>query len=58
MIFPITVFATVDHPITSSAEVKERVNMYFYSPSGFVACSKVNFTFTFTQQFNTLYYGT
>ena len=25
----------VDHPPTSSAEVKERVQLYFYSPSGF-----------------------
>jgi hypothetical protein len=57
MIFPIRVSATVDHPTICSAEVKERVEIYFYSPSGFVACSKVNFTFTFIQQFNTLYNG-
>jgi hypothetical protein len=24
----------VDHPLTSSAEVKERVELYLYSPSG------------------------
>jgi hypothetical protein len=47
MIFPIIVSATVDHPTTSIAEVKERVEIYFYSPSGFVACSKVNFYFYF-----------
>jgi hypothetical protein len=39
----------VDHPFPSSAEVKERVELYFYSPSwAFVARSRVNFTFTFT----------
>jgi len=35
----------VDHPPQSSAEVKERVELYLYSPLwAFVACSKVNFT--------------
>jgi len=39
----------VDHPPPSSAEVKERVELYLYSPLwAFVACSGVNFTFTFT----------
>jgi hypothetical protein len=33
---------TVDHPPQSVAEVKERVEMYLYSPS---ACSSVNFSF-------------
>jgi len=38
----------VEHPPASSAEVKERVELYLYSPSGrFLACSRVNFTFTF-----------
>ena len=37
----------VDYPPPSSAEVKEREVLYFYSPSGtFVACSRVYFTFT------------
>jgi hypothetical protein len=40
---------SVDHPPPSSAEVKERVELYLYSPSGpFMACSRVNFTCTFT----------
>jgi len=34
-------------PTPSSAEVKERVELYLYSLWGFVACSKVNFTFNF-----------
>ena len=39
----------VDHPPLSSVEVKERVELYLYSPSGtFSAFSSVNFTFTFT----------
>jgi len=34
----------VDHPPPSSAEVKERVEVYLYSPLwAFVACSRVNF---------------
>ena len=38
----------VDHPPPSKAEVKERVELYLYSPSGLVvACSRVNLTFTF-----------
>jgi len=38
----------VDHPSQSRAEVKEKVELYLYSPSGpFVACSGVSFTFTF-----------
>ena len=36
-------------PKTSSAEVKERVELYLYSPFwAFVACSRVNCTFPFT----------
>jgi len=36
-------------PPPSSAEVKERVELYLYSPLwAFVACSRVNFAFTFT----------
>jgi hypothetical protein len=38
----------VDHPPLSSAEVKERVELYLYSPSAYVACSRVNLTFAFT----------
>ena len=39
----------VDHPPPSRAEVKERVELYLYFPSWtFVACSRVNITFTFT----------
>jgi len=34
----------VDHPPPSSAEVKERVELYL----GFDACSRVSFDFTFT----------
>jgi hypothetical protein len=35
----------VDHPPPSSAEVKERVELYLYSPLwDFMACSRVNFT--------------
>jgi len=36
----------VDHPPPSSAEVKERVELYIYSPWAFGACSRVNCTFT------------
>jgi hypothetical protein len=35
-----------DHPHTSSAEVKERAELYLYPLCAFVACSKVTFTFT------------
>ena len=40
----------VDQPLPSSAEFNERVELYLYSrpPPGFVACSRVTFTFTFT----------
>jgi hypothetical protein len=37
----------VDHPHPSIAEVKERVGLYLYSLSAFVACYRVTFTFTF-----------
>ena len=33
-------------PTPSSAEVKERVELYLYAPSAFVTCSKMTFTFT------------
>ena len=39
----------VDHPPSSSAEVKERVVIPLLPLWAFVACSRVNFTFTFTQ---------
>jgi hypothetical protein len=36
-------------PTPSSAEVKERVELYFYAPLDFLACSRLNFTsFSFT----------
>jgi len=38
----------VDHPLPSSAEDKGRVELYLYSTSAFMACSKVNFTFALT----------
>jgi len=38
----------VDHPLTSRIEVKVRAEIYFYYPPRFVACTKANFTFTFT----------
>jgi len=39
----------IDHPPPSSAKVKERVELYLYSPLwAFVACSGVNFTFQYT----------
>jgi len=39
----------LDHPPPSSTQVKERVELYFCSPLwAFVACSRVNFTLTFT----------
>jgi hypothetical protein len=38
----------VDHPLPSSAEVKERVELYLYPLWAFVTCYRVNFTFTFT----------
>jgi hypothetical protein len=35
----------VNHPPPASAEVKEKVELYLYSPWVFVVCSRVNFTF-------------
>ena len=35
----------VDHPPSSSVEVKGRVELYMFPVWTFVACSKVNFTF-------------
>jgi len=35
-----------DNPNTSSAEIKERVELYLYTTSG-PSCYRVNFTFTF-----------
>jgi hypothetical protein len=41
----------IDHPPPSSAEVKERVELYFYSPSGpSRPLYRVNFTLTFTHK--------
>jgi hypothetical protein len=41
----------VDHTLPSSAEGKERVELYLYSPFwAFVACSRVTFTLTFTDE--------
>jgi hypothetical protein len=38
----------IDNPPPPSAEVKERVEPYLYSNRwAFMACSRVNFTFTF-----------
>jgi hypothetical protein len=38
----------VDRPSLSSVKVKERVELYLYSPLwAFIACTKVNFTFTY-----------
>jgi len=40
----------VDHPLPSSAEVKERVELYLYSPFwDFVACYRLNFIFQIQQ---------
>jgi len=37
----------IDHPLPPSAKVKERVELYLYSPLlAFVVCSRVNRTFT------------
>jgi len=36
----------IDHPLPSSAEVKEKVELYLHSP--FVAYCRVNFTFYLT----------
>jgi len=38
----------VNHPPPSSAEVKERVELPLFHFWAFVACSRVNFTSTFT----------
>jgi hypothetical protein len=38
----------VDHQPPSSAEVRERVELYIYLLWAFVACPSENFTFTFT----------
>ena len=35
----------VDHPPPSSAEVKERVELYMCYPSGHLVCNRVNFNF-------------
>jgi hypothetical protein len=36
-----------DHPPTPSPKVKERIELFLYSTVwAFVACSRVNFTFT------------
>jgi hypothetical protein len=36
----------VEHPSPSSAEVKERVQLYTYSASSLCGLSRLNFTFT------------
>ena len=36
----------IDHPLPSSAEFKERVELYIYSPLAFLAWSRVNFYIT------------
>jgi len=38
----------VNHPPTSSVEVKERVDLYFQSLLGLTVCYMMNFTFIFT----------
>jgi len=38
----------IDHPHLSRAGVKERVELYLYSPWAFIAYYRVNCTFTFT----------
>ena len=41
----------VNYPPACSTEVRERVELYVYSPSGPLwSCSRVTFTFTFTGQ--------
>jgi len=41
----------VGHPLPSNTEVKERVQLYLYSPRAFMASSRVDFTFfTFTRK--------
>jgi len=50
----------VDHPPPSSAEVKERVELYPYSPSGpSWSVLRLNFIFTFTKKAirHTLYFN-
>jgi hypothetical protein len=37
----------LNHPPPSSAEVKERIDLYLYSPSGLHNFTRVSFTFTF-----------
>jgi hypothetical protein len=49
----------VDHPPPTSAEVKERVELYLYFPLwAFMACSRESFTFTFTPEILHLLRGT
>jgi hypothetical protein len=36
----------IDHPLPYTAEVKERVELYLLPLWAFMACSRVNFTFT------------
>jgi len=36
----------VDHLLPSNTEVKERVELYLYPLWAFMACARVNFTFT------------
>ena len=39
----------VDHPLPSSAEVKERVELYLHSPCTFTVCFRVNLPSSMTQ---------
>ena len=41
----------VNHPLPSSAGVKERVELYLFRLWAFMACYRANFTFTFTFYF-------
>jgi len=36
-----------DHPTLSSAEIKEVVGLYIYSPWAFMDCSRVNYNFIY-----------
>ena len=47
--------SAADHSPPSSTEVKERVELHLYSPLwAFVACSRVNFIFTFAARWHRL----
>jgi hypothetical protein len=44
-------------PIPPTVEVKERVELYFYPLWVFMACYKMNFTFTFSFTFHIVWYS-